>query len=117
MVIAMTSGPPVQPLEKRLNLFERYLTIWVALCMIVGVVLRQAGPGVVQWLRSWEFGEGSHVNASIALLIWLMIATFGGSTGGTHRREQFFELAVATAFALFGPESGARASHRRRSAR
>jgi arsenite transporter len=73
MDIAMTSGPSDQSLEKRLNLFERYLTIWVALCMIVGVLLGRSAPGVVQWLRSWEFGEGSHVNAPIALLIWLMI--------------------------------------------
>ncbi len=73
MDIAMTSSSPTQSLEKRLNLFERYLTIWVALCMIVGVLLGQAAPGVAQWLRSWEFGEGSHVNAPITFLIWLMI--------------------------------------------
>jgi arsenite transporter len=73
MDIAMASGPPVQSLEKRLNLFERYLTIWVALCMIVGVLLGKSAPGVVQWLRGWEFGEGSHVNAAIAVLIWFMI--------------------------------------------
>ena len=73
MHIAMASGPPVQSLEKRLNLFERYLTIWVALCMIVGVLLGKSAPGVVQWLRAWEFGEGSHVNAVIAVLIWFKI--------------------------------------------
>lgn len=73
MDIAMTSSAPTQSLEKRLNLFERYLTLWVALCMIVGVLLGQAAPGVAQWLRSWEFGEGSHVNAPITFLIWLMI--------------------------------------------
>jgi ACR3 family arsenite transporter len=73
MDIAMASGPPAQSLEKRLNLFERYLTIWVALCMIVGVLLGQSAPGVVQWLRGWEFGEGSYVNAAIAILIWFMI--------------------------------------------
>jgi len=69
MDIAMASDPPVESLEKRLNLFERYLTIWVALCMIVGVLLGKSAPGVVQWLRAWEFGEGSHVNAAIAVLI------------------------------------------------
>jgi ACR3 family arsenite transporter len=73
IAITSTSGPPVQSLEKRLNLFERYLTIWVALCMIVGVLLGQSAPDFVDWLRSWEFGRGSHVNVSIALLIWLMI--------------------------------------------
>ena len=73
MDIAVTSGPPVQSFRKRLNLFERYLTIWVALCMVTGLLLGRSVPNVIQWLRSWEFGEGSHVNASIALLIWIMI--------------------------------------------
>ncbi|MEQ1847615.1 MAG: arsenical-resistance protein, partial [Nitrospira sp.] len=73
MDIAMASGPPIESLRKRLNLFERYLTIWVALCMIVGVLLGKSAPGVVTWLRGWEFGEGSHVNAAIAVLIWFMI--------------------------------------------
>jgi ACR3 family arsenite transporter len=73
MDIAMASGPPGEFLQKRLNLFERYLTIWVALCMIMGVLLGKSAPGVVRWLRGWEFGEGSHVNAAIAVLIWFMI--------------------------------------------
>lgn len=63
----------VQPPVKRLNLFERYLTLWVALCMMAGVFLGQAAPDMVQELRGLEFGEGSHVNAPIAVLIWLMI--------------------------------------------
>jgi ACR3 family arsenite transporter len=61
------------PVEKRLNLFERYLTLWVGLCMVGGVLLGQWTPGAVQMLRNLEFGEGSHVNLPIALLIWLMI--------------------------------------------
>lgn len=73
MDIAVASASTAQNLGKRLNLFERYLTIWVALCMIGGVLLGQSAPGAVQWLRNWEFGEGSHVNTAIAVLIWLMI--------------------------------------------
>lgn len=61
------------PTEKRLNLFERYLTLWVALCMVAGVVIGQAFPRVVQTFRTWEFGEGSHINFPMAVLIWLMI--------------------------------------------
>ena len=63
----------VKPEAKRLNIFERYLTIWVGLCMVVGVVLGKWAPGVVQILRSLEFGEGTHINIPIAILIWLMI--------------------------------------------
>ena len=64
---------PPQRDGKSLNLFERYLTLWVGLCMGAGIVLGTAFPGAVAALRSLEFGEGSHINIPIALLIWLMI--------------------------------------------
>ena len=65
-------APAAKP-AKRLNLFERYLTLWVALCMIIGVALGKTTPGIVQSLRTLEFGKGSQVNVPIAVLIWLMI--------------------------------------------
>ena len=58
---------------KRLNPFERYLSVWVALCIVVGVLVGRTFPSVVENLRTWEFGEGSHINFPIAVLIWLMI--------------------------------------------
>jgi len=64
---------PAATPAKRLNLFERYLTLWVALCMVIGVALGKSMPGFVQSLRSLEFGRGSQVNVPIAILIWLMI--------------------------------------------
>ncbi len=60
-------------LPKRLNLFERYLTVWVGLCIVARIILGRSSPAAVQLLRSMEFGEGSHVNFPIAVLIWLMI--------------------------------------------
>lgn len=71
MDTVLGTAPPVA--EKRLNLFERYLTLWVGLCMVAGVWLGQWAPGIVQQLRGWEFGEGSHINSPMAILIWLMI--------------------------------------------
>lgn len=69
---AVLTGPlPAQP--KRLNLFERYLSVWVALCIVAGVLIGHAFPALVSTLRSAEFGEGSHINLLIAVLIWLMI--------------------------------------------
>jgi ACR3 family arsenite transporter len=59
--------------EKRLNFFERYLTLWVACCMVVGVLLGKLLPGATNALRRLEFGEGSQINVPIAILIWLMI--------------------------------------------
>ncbi len=58
---------------KRLNVFERYLTLWVALCMVAGVVLGKALPTMTSAVRGLEFGSGSQINIPIAVLIWLMI--------------------------------------------
>lgn len=59
--------------EKRMNVFERYLSLWVALCMVAGVALGKFAPEVTLVLRRLEFGSGSQINAPIAILIWLMI--------------------------------------------
>jgi ACR3 family arsenite transporter len=58
---------------KRLNFFERYLTLWVAVCMVVGILLGKLLPGFTDALRRLEFGDGSQINVPIAILIWLMI--------------------------------------------
>jgi ACR3 family arsenite transporter len=58
---------------KRLNVFERYLTVWVGLCMVGGVLLGKLFPGFVGALRRLEFGADSQINLPIAVLIWLMI--------------------------------------------
>lgn len=61
------------PAKKKLGSFERYLTVWVALCMVVGVLLGKALPGLIDTVRGWEFGGGSQISVPIAILIWLMI--------------------------------------------
>ena len=58
---------------KRLAFFERYLTVWVSVCMVVGVAFGKFLPGVTSRLSKLEFGQGSHVNAPIGVLLWLMI--------------------------------------------
>ncbi len=58
---------------KRLRYFERYLTLWVGLCMVAGVALGKLLPGATDAIRKLEFGEGSQINVAIAILIWLMI--------------------------------------------
>ena len=67
----MTVPAAIQP--KRLNPFERFLSVWVVLCIAVGVALGETLPGLARALRASEFGEGSHINLPIAVLIWLMI--------------------------------------------
>lgn len=53
-----------------MNLFERYLTLWVFLCIIVGVTLGELLPTPFQWLGSLQI---AHVNLPVGLLIWVMI--------------------------------------------
>ncbi len=53
-----------------MNVFERFLSIWVALCIIAGVALGHWFPAVFQTVGRWEL---AHVNIPVAVLIWLMI--------------------------------------------
>ncbi len=66
-------APVAAARTKRLNVFERYLSLWVGLCMVVGILLGKAVPAFMDGLRSLEFGAGSRINIPIAVLIWLMI--------------------------------------------
>lgn len=61
-----TSTQPVTAM----NLFERYLTAWVALCIVVGILLGQFIPGVFRAIGSLEIAQ---VNLPVGLLIWVMI--------------------------------------------
>lgn len=56
-----------------LGFFERYLSLWVALCMVAGVVIGKFLPGFTSTPRGLEFGKGSQINVPVAVLIWLMI--------------------------------------------
>ena len=78
---------------KRLAFFERYLTIWVFLCMVVGVAFGKIAPAITTDLSQLEFVAGSHVNAPIAVLIWLMIYPMMlkvdfGAIGGVAKRPK-----------------------------
>ena len=72
----MNTGPIARDAavtRKRLGGFERYLSLWVGVCMVAGVLLGKAVPRVTNELRGLEFGAGSQINIPIAVLIWLMI--------------------------------------------
>jgi arsenite transporter len=53
-----------------MNLFERWLTVWVFLCIVAGIALGQALPGPVQAVGALEFAR---VNLPVGLLVWVMI--------------------------------------------
>ncbi|GLI22603.1 MULTISPECIES: ACR3 family arsenite efflux transporter [Xanthobacteraceae] len=53
-----------------MSVFERYLTLWVFLCIIAGVALGALAPSVFQTIGALEVAR---VNLPVAILIWLMI--------------------------------------------
>ncbi|MGO4619581.1 ACR3 family arsenite efflux transporter [Ensifer sp. 2TAB8] len=53
-----------------MSAFERYLTLWVAVCIVVGIALGHLLPGVFHAIGAAEIAK---VNIPVAILIWLMI--------------------------------------------
>jgi len=53
-----------------MNLFERYLTVWVVLCILAGVLLGQFFPAAFQALAALEIAK---VNIPVGVLVWVMI--------------------------------------------
>src|ERR1700682_84784 len=77
-----------------LGTFERYLTIWVALCIMAGIVLGRLVPEPFQALGRMTVAE---VNIPVAVLIWLMIVPMllKVDFGALHRvAEQWRGIAV-----------------------
>lgn len=71
----------------RLGLFERYLTLWVALCIVAGIALGSVAPAPFRVLGSLSIAK---VNLPVAVLIWLMIVPMllrvdFGAIGGVAR--------------------------------
>lgn len=59
-----------QAKNQGIGFFERYLTVWVILCMVVGVLISKFLPGIPNFLNKMEY---ANVSIPIAILIWLMI--------------------------------------------
>ena len=59
-----------KPRQAPMSGFERYLTLWVALCIVAGVALGQGLPDVFQAIGRMEVAQ---VNLPVGLLIWVMI--------------------------------------------
>ncbi len=53
-----------------MGIFERYLSVWVGLCIVAGVVLGNLSPPLFQAIAKLEY---AHVNLVVAALIWIMI--------------------------------------------
>lgn len=56
--------------KKRMNVFERYLSLWVALCIVVGTLIGNTWPTTADWLSKFTYAQ---ISIPVAILIWLMI--------------------------------------------
>lgn len=56
--------------EPGISIFQRYLTLWVLLCMVLGVLIGKYLPAVPAFLNRFEYAK---VSIPMAILIWLMI--------------------------------------------
>ena len=76
--------------------FERYLSLWVGLCILGGVMLGNLAPGLMQTIAAWEYAS---VNLVVAVLIWamvypMMVAVDFGSLRNVHQRPKGLVITV-----------------------
>ncbi|MEW9624375.1 ACR3 family arsenite efflux transporter [Rhodanobacter geophilus] len=76
------------PVGNRIGFFERYLTVWVLLCIVAGTLLGHLLPGAFEAMGGMEVAQ---VNLPVAVLIWLMIIPMllkidFGALGGVRRQ-------------------------------
>jgi ACR3 family arsenite transporter len=53
-----------------MGIFERYLSVWIGLCILAGVFLGNIAPGIFEFVAKLEY---AHVNLVVAVFIWIMI--------------------------------------------
>lgn len=53
-----------------ISVFQKYLTLWVIICMVIGVLVGQFLPQIPEFLNKFEFAG---ISIPMAILIWLMI--------------------------------------------
>lgn len=68
--LAPSSCQPALPATQGMSVFERYLTVWVFLCIVVGIALGQLWPGAFQAVGRMEVAQ---VNLPVGVLIWVMV--------------------------------------------
>tara|TARA_X000000950_G_scaffold150131_1_gene185134 strand:+ start:84978 stop:86030 length:1053 start_codon:yes stop_codon:yes gene_type:complete len=76
--------------------FERFLSVWVGLCIVAGILLGSLLPGVFSLLASFEY---ANVNLLVALLIWamvypMMVSVDFASLKGIHNRPKGLIITV-----------------------
>lgn len=87
-----------------MSVFERYLTLWVALAMLAGIFIGVMAPALVQMVA---MAEVASVNLVVAVLIWAMVYPMMVGVDPRSLSEQG-EPDWLTLAARLSPESGAR---------
>jgi ACR3 family arsenite transporter len=67
---ASAKAQNLKPVSQPLTFFERYLTLWVFLCIALGILAGQAAPGLFHLIGCIEVAK---VNIPVGLLIWVMV--------------------------------------------
>ncbi|MEQ8346724.1 MAG: ACR3 family arsenite efflux transporter [Sneathiellaceae bacterium] len=80
-----------------MSLFDRWLTLWVALCILAGIALGEMLPGLFAALAALDY---ANVNLLVALLIWamvypMMVGVDFGSLGQVGRRPKGLVITLA----------------------
>ncbi|MCG2808379.1 MAG: ACR3 family arsenite efflux transporter [Coriobacteriia bacterium] len=62
--------PPAAQEKKRMGVFERYLSVWVVMCIAAGTLVGNVWPASATWLSRFTYAQ---ISIPVAVLIWLMI--------------------------------------------
>ena len=79
-----------------MSVFDRYLSLWVGLCIVAGLILGNAFPAAFKTIAGWEYAS---VNLLVAILIWamvypMMVAVDFASLRDIHRRPKGLVITV-----------------------
>lgn len=72
MIFDLVKGDTIMKRERNtgISFFQRYLTVWVIICMALGILIGKYLPGIPEFLNQFEYAK---VSIPMAILIWLMI--------------------------------------------
>lgn len=56
--------------NKGISFFQKYLTVWVIICMVIGILIGNFIPEIPEFLNKFEYAK---VSIPVAILIWIMI--------------------------------------------
>ncbi|HKR78038.1 MAG TPA: ACR3 family arsenite efflux transporter [Rhodanobacter sp.] len=91
-----------KPEAPAMGLFARYLTLWVALCIVAGIVLGHGLPGLFHALAGIEV---QHISIPVAVLVWLMIVPMllkvdFAQLGGVRRQARGIGITLVVNWAI-----------------